>query len=80
MKGDNMDIKTLLGKNIKYYRCKKGYHQEQLAELLNVNPNYIDDLERGKHNPSIDLIAQLSEILNIEPSCLFKQNEKENEE
>lgn len=42
-----MELKTLFGKNVKYYRFRNGYTQEQLAEKMDVTPNYISRLERG---------------------------------
>lgn len=42
-----MKLKTLLGKNVKYYRFRKKLTQEKLAEMMNVSSNYIGRLERG---------------------------------
>ena len=49
-----MNLKTILGKNVKYYRYRKKYTQEQLAEILDVSTNYIGRLERGQHSPSLE--------------------------
>lgn len=61
----NMDLKIILGKNIKYYRYKKGLTQEKLAEILDVSPNYIGRLERGQHSPSFEKIECLAEVLQV---------------
>lgn len=64
-------LKELLAYNIKYYRYKSGYSQEQLAELCGLSSRYLTDIERGKHCPTIDKIEIISNVLNIKPSALF---------
>jgi len=66
-------LKTIFGKNLKYYRQKKDLTQEELAELVDVSPQYISRLETGKHSPSFDIIEYLSEILEIEPFQFFQE-------
>ena len=65
-------LKELLAYNIKYYRYKAGYSQEQLAELSKLSSRYLTDIERGKHCPTIDKIEIISNALNIKPSDLFE--------
>ena len=62
-----MDLRILLGKNVKYYRFRTGLTQEQLAEKINVSANYIGRLERGQHNPSLAKLELIANILSIEP-------------
>ncbi len=69
--GDTMKLKTLLGKNVKYYRFRKKLTQEKLAELMDVSSNYIGRLERGQHSPSLDKIEKIANVLGIEPFELF---------
>ena len=76
MCGDTMELKTLFGKNVKYYRFRNGYTQEQLAEKMDVTPNYISRLERGMHNPPFIMISKVAEALDVEPYELFiKRND-----
>lgn len=42
-----------------------GFSQEHLAELANLHPTYVSDIERGKVNPSITTCRQLAEALDI---------------
>ena len=70
-----MDLRILLGKNVKYYRFRACLTQEQLAEKINVSTNYIGRLERGQHNPSLAKLELIASILNIEPyELLIKHN------
>lgn len=77
--GDTMELKTLFGKNVKYYRFRKCYTQEELAERMDVTPNYISRLERGMHNPPFTMIEKVAIALGIEPYELFiKRNDLQN--
>lgn len=51
-----------------------GYTQEKLGELANVNPKYLSDIERGKKNPSANILYKISAALNISPIMLFTSN------
>ena len=66
-----MDLKIILGKNIKFYRYKNRLTQEKLAEILDVSPNYIGRIERGQHNPSLEKIAKIANVLNVKVFELF---------
>lgn len=49
-----------LGKSIKELREKKGYSQEQLADIMNISRSTISKIESGKFNMSVDYIAKFS--------------------
>ena len=36
-----MDLKKVLGSNIKHYRQLKGYSQEEFSEMLNISQHII---------------------------------------
>lgn len=46
-------------------RKKAQMTQERLAELLNVSPAHIHHLEKGNRYPSIQLLIQISNLLNV---------------
>lgn len=71
-----MNLKMILGKNVKYYRYKKKLTQEVLAEILGVSTNYIGRLERGQHSPSLEKISNIAKALDILPFMLFKEKKK----
>lgn len=64
-------LKELLIFNIKYYRYLNNFSQEKLAELCNLSPRYITDVERGLHCPTIPKIEKIAKAFNIEPYVLF---------
>lgn len=69
---DCYEVKEYFAINLKWYRFNKGYTQEKLAELSNLTPKYISDLERGKFSPSLSKIGSIAQALEIEPYLLLK--------
>lgn len=52
-------------------RRKRGLTIVQLSELSGVSNPYISQLENGKHEPSLEIIAKLAKGLEIDESILF---------
>ena len=67
----NLNIRKVLGNNIKFYRLKMGLSQEELAEILGTTPVYLSVLENGKRNMRIDYIAHIANCLDIKVKELF---------
>lgn len=59
---------------IGYYRKKKGYSQERLAELVGVSRQHLASVEAPGMNRgvSLELIFNIADALEIEPYLLFK--------
>ena len=47
--------------NIKMYRKKRGYSQEELAKKINVTRQTVSNWETGKAYPDIETLKNLSE-------------------
>jgi transcriptional regulator with XRE-family HTH domain len=60
------DLRTILGTNIKRYRNIKGFSQAKLAEMLDISPNFISEIETGKRWLSSDTLVNFAEALEIE--------------
>jgi transcriptional regulator with XRE-family HTH domain len=58
-----MDMRELVGQNVKRLRLAKGLTQEQLAELSGFSQQYISGLEQGRRNPTIVTIYELAIVL-----------------
>jgi len=58
-------IKKLLGERIREIRKSKGFTQEQLAEMVGVEPRHISRVEGGYNSPSIERLAKISEALGV---------------
>jgi transcriptional regulator with XRE-family HTH domain len=44
-------------------RMSKGLSQKQLAEFLNINPSYLNQIEKGKRTPSLNLLIRIAKAL-----------------
>lgn len=66
------EIKTVFGQRVRHYRKNKKLSQEQLAELCDLHPTYIGQLERGEKNASLETIMRVCEGLEISPEVLFE--------
>ncbi len=54
-----------IGNLIRVSRMKKGYTQEQLAELLDITPGHLKHMESGKRKPSVPLLFQMMRLLDF---------------
>ena len=59
-----MNKKEMLGKRLRELRKRKGINQEKLAELINVDPTTISNIENGKNYPSLINLENLLEVLD----------------
>lgn len=60
-----MDIRELVGRNFLRIRREKGLTQEQIEELSGFSQQYLSGLERGKRNPTILSLFELSQALGV---------------
>lgn len=67
-----MDIKAVVGRNLKQYREAKGLSQEQLAFEADLHRTYVSGVERGVRNPTVLIVAKLAVALGVEPSKLLE--------
>jgi len=74
-----MDDRKLLGKQIKTLRKSRGYTQERLAELIDVNAKYLARVERGEANPTLSLLQRLSVGLDVPLPELFGYDREDGE-
>lgn len=65
-------IAQMFGQRVLYYRKKKGLSQEKLAELCDLHPTYIGQLERGEKNASLETIMSVCRGLELPPAALFE--------
>lgn len=58
-----MNKKEMLGKRLRELRKRNGLNQEKLAELINVDPTTISNIENGKNYPSLINLENLLQVL-----------------
>lgn len=71
----------LIGEKIKKRRQSLGITQEHIANVLDVNPSHISNIECGRANPSLTALIKIANILQcsvdtfIDEEYVFKRDE-----
>lgn len=65
------DLRTILADNLRRVRRAKGFSQEQLALLADVDRTYVSLIERKLNSISIDKLEQIANALSVEPYILL---------
>lgn len=66
-----MDMRKLVGRNVRRLRLASGMTQEQFAERSGFSQQYISDLERGRRDPTIVSLFELAQALESKPIDLL---------
>ena len=61
-----MDMRKLVGQNVRRIRQARGLTQEQFAELSGFSQQYIGGLEQSRRNPTIVTIYELAIALQVD--------------
>ena len=65
----SMEIREL-GEAIRAARMRKGLTQEALAELLDITPIHLKNIESSRRKPSVPLLFALMELLGFSVDAL----------
>ena len=60
------------GKRLKALRLDHSLTQLELAEILDMSPNFIGMIERGERNTTVENVFKIARALNIKPYNLFE--------
>ena len=60
-----MNLKEVVGMNLKYYRYQSGLSQEKFYTNLELNPKYMACIERGSENITVDHLEEIAYKLGI---------------
>jgi transcriptional regulator with XRE-family HTH domain len=64
---ENFDAaRKQLGANIRRWRNRRGWTQDQLAEQAGISAKFVGEVERGEDNPSLETLWSLVSALKIE--------------
>lgn len=69
-----MDIRRLVGENVRTRRLAKGWTQEQFAEKSGLSQQYISGLERGGRNPTVLTLFELAHALDTDAWMLLRED------
>ena len=64
-------IKKNISRNISKYREASGMSQKELAKKLGVVPSRISNWETGANCPTIDILFEVCEILNVSINDIY---------
>ena len=70
-----MDMRALVGRNVRRLRLERGLTQEQFAERSGFTQQYISDLERGRRNPTVVSLLELAQALEATPVTLISPDD-----
>lgn len=70
-----MDIRRVVGENVRLWRLNARLSQEDLAAKMGVEQGYVSRLEAGQRNPTIVTIWHAAQALGVPPSRLFEARE-----
>ncbi len=65
----------IMGENLRNYRKKQNYTQEQLAEKAEISAVFLSQIENGKKIPSLETLAKITKILDISMEQVFSERQ-----
>ena len=66
-------IQCILGENVRRLRERRGWTQDQLAEVSGLHYTYVSGIERGRRNVTIDVLARMADALRVRPTELLRE-------
>ncbi len=66
-----MMARALVGRNIRRLRVAKGLSQEALGLAAGCEPSYVGRVERGRENPTVDLLEAIAKALGDPLAAFF---------
>ena len=72
-----MDLKSIFGENLRFYRKAKNLSQEQLSEKVDISVKHLSSIERGLNFVSADLLEKLAVSVEVPVYYFFaKENDR----
>lgn len=66
-----MSLLDIVSSKLKFLRKQRGLTQEQLAEMVDLQPNTISYIETGRGFMSVENLEKVAEALRVHPSELY---------
>jgi transcriptional regulator with XRE-family HTH domain len=66
-----MSWEQIVGHNIRRLRKERDLTQEKLALDAKMDLRYLGGIERGEHNPTVEMMGRLAEVLGVHPRDFF---------
>jgi transcriptional regulator with XRE-family HTH domain len=68
-----MDLRTVVGANVRASREAKGLPQDELAHLADIHQTYLSGIENGKRNISLRVLEKLATALAVSETELVRR-------
>jgi transcriptional regulator with XRE-family HTH domain len=68
-----MDVRRVIGANVRRYRLQADLTQARVAEMMGVDRAYVSALERGERNPTVLSLWQVAEALGVHIAKFFDE-------
>jgi len=69
-----MDWNKIVAVNVRRLRLERGLTQERLAHEAELDLTYIGGIERGRRNPTVEVLGRIATVLKIEPARLLEES------
>ena len=68
-----MDMRKLVGRNVRRLRTDQGLTQEAFAEASGISQQYLSGLERGLRNPTVVTLYEIATALRVSVEDLVRR-------
>jgi len=68
-----IDISVRLGRRIRLLRSKRGWTQQQLADMTGIGRVHVSELENGKREAGLRMLEKLASSFDFTISDLLKE-------
>ena len=72
---DPTKLRRRVGARIAELRVARGWTQEMLAEQIEVSPRYLQAMEGGQENLTLESLAKIGNVLRVRVAELFAETE-----
>jgi transcriptional regulator with XRE-family HTH domain len=62
-----MRLGQTFGANVRRLRKERGLSQEALADEVKLAPTYVGQIERGRRNPTLEVVERFAQVFGVEP-------------
>lgn len=66
-----MNIRQIIGENVRCFRYKMNWSQEALGSHTGLHHDYLGRLERGQVNISVENLVKIASVLEVAPHFLL---------
>lgn len=71
-----MDIRRIVGANVRRLREDLDLSQEELGFEAGIDRTYVSGVERGVRNPTITVLDRLAKGLKVDPAILLQRTSR----